>query len=325
MPGSRNRRRQLQPGDQVLVPVAGRLRRAALLGFVETRTGREADIQLEDGTQTRVQAVALQRTPQRRDRWWWPESHGMRVAVITLLFTAIGATATVFAVLSTSGTGGSTTKAQADPTSAVRAVVADFATIDNVLPPDNLLGDCMKSRHGLSATDALTYCDSKSRRDGTSAITIIDRDIAALSLYSGSSINSIKSGLASIRNLADEMYNNYYIRIGWADEHCPRTISFLDASKVSAAELPRDRSGHVHCALAVQSDRAFLARVQHSDDPISTILRSRVPTAQINVFLVPGGRAVLTAYLFELDKALYREMLRDMQVLLPTLRAVIGG
>ncbi len=135
-------------------------------GLVETRAGLDADVLLEgDDVPVRVPVISL--SPETADRWWWPRPLPLRIAVITLLFTALGSAATV-ATLFDRGSSRSTA-GERQQSSITTAQAGKEITLESALQVRN---DSWGHRRGASiladATDRLAF-ELRIRNTGTDA------------------------------------------------------------------------------------------------------------------------------------------------------------
>jgi hypothetical protein len=207
---------------------------------------------------------------------------------------------------------------------AVRHVVDDLQKVREVLPPDELLDDCMKSRDAEAFDDAYAHCESKSQVNGTNAGAIIEGDIARLKPFKQNrDITEILRALAKIQYLAYEMQNNYYVRARWRHDGCPDRVTFLLAATVRPTALPRDDEGRIHCVMSIQSDAEFLRRYGRTGDSISPLFHAHLQKKNVLVLAVPGRQTHLSRYFHDVNNHRYQAMLHEMENLEPKLAAAM--
>ena len=105
----------------MLARVEGKLREARLLRFVGHDTRDRALIQFDDGSQQLVESYVLEpapEEPEKRERFWWPESQSGRRWLVGLIIAALGVIGTFLGVFLSSrskDTTSSPTNAAAQP------------------------------------------------------------------------------------------------------------------------------------------------------------------------------------------------------------------
>jgi len=98
-----------------------------------------------------------------------------------------------------------------DRVAAVRQVIDDLERVRQLLPPDQVLEQCMKGRPHQAFADAYAACESQTRVNGTDAVTILDADRSKLSVFDmNRRVREIQESLAKIRYLAYEMRNLHH-------------------------------------------------------------------------------------------------------------------
>jgi hypothetical protein len=207
-----------------------------------------------------------------------------------------------------------------DRVAAVRQVIDDLQRVQQLLPPDQVLEQCMKGRPHQAFADAYAACESQTRVNGTDAVTILDADRSKLSVFDmNRGIREIQESLARIRYLAYEMRNNYITRTAWRRQRCPDSVRFLIAATARPAALPHDASGHIRCVLSVETSAEFAKRYGRSGDFISPLVPAYHRKQEVALLIVPGREASLTQYFHSQDNTLYGAMLDEMERLKPKL------
>ena len=204
-------------------------------------------------------------------------------------------------------------------------LVADIEKIKVIAPSNSIFRDCLATKSGGTLDDNYETCYAELRQKQEESRSILQRNLSAVQLFFDSeSGKEISEVINEMDYLLYEMENNQYVSQSWTDRGCPDKVSIVQFEKgKTEKEVPKDSSGEVKCALALQTRDDFNASIEKDgvcDDCISALKERNVSDEYVDSLIIPGDEMSFREYMLSKNSTLYSVFLANAEYLLQILQ-----